>query len=77
MSVRQTFSNRTALVQNARLPSPLELELAPDLLCSRCGSSRMRWIRVHAFIEFISAPLRERGILSLERLVSVEKWSLR
>lgn len=33
--------------------------------------------KVHAFIEFISARLRERDILSPERLVSVEKWSSR
>jgi DNA-binding transcriptional LysR family regulator len=33
--------------------------------------------KVHAFIEFISARFRERGILSPERLVSAEKWSLR
>jgi DNA-binding transcriptional LysR family regulator len=33
--------------------------------------------KVQAFIEFISARFRERGILSPERLVSLEKWSSR
>lgn len=45
---------------------------APDLLTRGPPPHK-----VHAFIEFMAARFRERGILSPQRLVSVEKWSSR